>query len=367
MSTKAIVVKSDGHNKHHMSGDAAGSKHTTSNTELEFEIEIIPDMSDTMTANNLRFESLRGSFPSKWESMGFCPIGASIRGWQRLPSGDNARFTLGPVTRRCDRHNHCHDWSGLGCQCSIRPGQMIHCSARASVAHNFLRLREVGIYSVKIFMVKPNKKEYRVIKDDNFMLELDGSTNFRKVSVKADGYRLELDVSVDTTQTVIAIFDEIATALSVDDHVSLPPTISNVIGTTQTLEIKSHSYYEYGTFKSFTYWQLNPEEGGDDSVGSNALDTMADVQPPRLNRLVRAPSVATPSKPLEPKRTKSLVIEDSDVEASGDSSRYAGKNEVDCVSTDDVSGNTPPDGSTDQAGSRSDKKKGLAYVDASSD
>ncbi|GKE91578.1 hypothetical protein Tco_1572673, partial [Tanacetum coccineum] len=152
---------------------------------------------------------------------------------------------------------------------------------------------------------------------------------------------------------------------SADDHVSLPPAISNVIGTTQTMEIKSHNYYEYGTFESFTCWQLNPKEGGDDSVGSSTLDAHVDVQPTRLNRLVRAPSVATPSKPSETKRAKSLVIEDSDVEASGDSFGYAGKNVadplfdnnkrkwelIDDVSTDDVSGNTPPDGSTDRAGS----------------
>ncbi|GJZ41767.1 ATP-dependent DNA helicase PIF1-like protein, partial [Tanacetum coccineum] len=75
-------------------------------------------------------------------------------------------------------------------------------------------------------------------------------------------------------------------------------------------------------------------------------------------------------KPSEPARTKSLVIKDSDVEASGDSSGYARKNAADSlsdnnkrkrkvidVSTDDVSGNTPLDGSTDQAGSRSDTKK----------
>ncbi|GKG15640.1 hypothetical protein Tco_0357963, partial [Tanacetum coccineum] len=27
-----------------------------------------------------------GSFPSRWESVGFCPIDASIRGWQGQPS-----------------------------------------------------------------------------------------------------------------------------------------------------------------------------------------------------------------------------------------------------------------------------------------
>ncbi|GKA08604.1 protein root UVB sensitive 1, chloroplastic [Tanacetum coccineum] len=34
-----------------------------------------------------RFEYLRGGFPLRWESVGFCPIDASIQGWQGLPSG----------------------------------------------------------------------------------------------------------------------------------------------------------------------------------------------------------------------------------------------------------------------------------------
>ncbi|GJY54366.1 hypothetical protein Tco_0446030 [Tanacetum coccineum] len=38
-------------------------------------------------ARGFKFESLRGSFPSRWESVGFCPVDASIRGWQGLPSG----------------------------------------------------------------------------------------------------------------------------------------------------------------------------------------------------------------------------------------------------------------------------------------
>ncbi|GJY11643.1 hypothetical protein Tco_0380952 [Tanacetum coccineum] len=38
-------------------------------------------------ARGLRFESLRRGFPSRWESVGFCTIDASIRGWQGLPSG----------------------------------------------------------------------------------------------------------------------------------------------------------------------------------------------------------------------------------------------------------------------------------------
>ncbi|GJZ94867.1 hypothetical protein Tco_0667070 [Tanacetum coccineum] len=38
-------------------------------------------------ARGLKFESLRGGFPSRWEYVGFCPIGASIRGWHGLRSG----------------------------------------------------------------------------------------------------------------------------------------------------------------------------------------------------------------------------------------------------------------------------------------
>ncbi|GJX68559.1 hypothetical protein Tco_0304286 [Tanacetum coccineum] len=44
-------------------------------------------LQDKNMAISLRFESLREGFPSRWESVGFCPIDASIRGWQRLPSG----------------------------------------------------------------------------------------------------------------------------------------------------------------------------------------------------------------------------------------------------------------------------------------
>ncbi|GJZ88628.1 hypothetical protein Tco_0660410 [Tanacetum coccineum] len=68
----------------------------------------------------------------------------------------------------------------------VSDAKMIYCSARASVAHNFLRLREGGIYSVIFFAVKPNKEEYRVLKDDTFMLEFNGSTTVRKVFVNSD-------------------------------------------------------------------------------------------------------------------------------------------------------------------------------------
>ncbi|GJY00632.1 putative hydrolase/acyltransferase [Tanacetum coccineum] len=45
-------------------------------------------------ARGLRFESLRGGFPSRWEFVGFCLIDASIRGWQGLPARKTERRTF---------------------------------------------------------------------------------------------------------------------------------------------------------------------------------------------------------------------------------------------------------------------------------
>ncbi|GJU70049.1 ribonuclease H-like domain-containing protein [Tanacetum coccineum] len=70
----------------------------------------------------------------------------------------------------------------------VSEGNIIHCYAKATVAHNFLRLKVGSIYSVKNFVVKPNKKEYQILKNDTYMLEFDGSTTIRKALVKADGF-----------------------------------------------------------------------------------------------------------------------------------------------------------------------------------
>ncbi|GJY31538.1 mediator of RNA polymerase II transcription subunit 34 isoform X2 [Tanacetum coccineum] len=67
-------------------------------------------------------------------------------------------------------------------------GNMIHCSAKSSVAHNFLRLKEGGIYSVKNFVVLPNKDEFQIFRHDMFMIEFDGETTARKVSADPHGF-----------------------------------------------------------------------------------------------------------------------------------------------------------------------------------
>nr|GEU92110.1 hypothetical protein [Tanacetum cinerariifolium] len=82
-------------------------------------------------------------------------------------------------------------------------------------------------------------------------------------------FRLELDVSDKTASTIVVMFDEPTKELlkcSVDslvadddesgfgyaDHAGLPLALANIIDTTHTLEMKSHTYYEHGVFESFT-------------------------------------------------------------------------------------------------------------------
>ncbi|GJS48644.1 putative ribonuclease H-like domain-containing protein [Tanacetum coccineum] len=67
-------------------------------------------------------------------------------------------------------------------------GNMIHCTAKASIPHNFLRLKEGDIYSIKNFVVLPNKDEFRILKHDTIMLEFDGETTVQKVSVNGLGF-----------------------------------------------------------------------------------------------------------------------------------------------------------------------------------
>ncbi|GKB05874.1 54S ribosomal protein L19, mitochondrial [Tanacetum coccineum] len=70
----------------------------------------------------------------------------------------------------------------------VSDSKMIHCTAKATIAHNFLRLKEGGIFLIKNFAVLPNKNEFRVFRHDMFMLEFDGSTTIRKVSANNVGF-----------------------------------------------------------------------------------------------------------------------------------------------------------------------------------
>ncbi|GKE20064.1 reverse transcriptase domain-containing protein [Tanacetum coccineum] len=125
-------------------------------------------------------------------------------------------------------------------------------------------------------------------------------------------YRLKLEVSDDTAQTVVVMFDETARAVvkcsagSIDEEeTGLPPALANIVGTLHTLELKSNSYFEHANYESFTCWRVVLEEALDESGSSG---TLAGISAPKAGVLVplaTTPSVSTPSKPGEPKKARS--------------------------------------------------------------
>ncbi|GKC67494.1 DNA helicase PIF1, ATP-dependent [Tanacetum coccineum] len=253
-------------------------------------------------------------------------------------------------------------------------GNMIHCSEKSNVAHNFLRMKEGGIYVVKNFVVVPNKDEFRIFKQDLFMLDSSSTVIYDDDDIpclqelKADSsfveptkavlavgsslpkegtlenlliwarnrqnnlpstvrYRLEVVVADDTAHTVVVMFNDTVTELikcsaeslmvtddegaDAYDDSNFPTTIRNLIGTTHVLEIKSHTYYEYGSFESFTCWKINPSESVEDAASSSTPTLTADEASPSFKSLAKHPTVKTPSKPNEEKKKR---LEDSDEE-----------------------------------------------------
>ncbi|GJZ68750.1 replication protein A 70 kDa DNA-binding subunit C-like protein [Tanacetum coccineum] len=160
--------------------------------------------------------------------------------------------------------------------------------------------------------------------------------------------RLEVVVADDTAHTIVVMFNEIATELlncsadslieaedevgfcylfqphsyidtnlhiqSAEDDSGLPTAIRNLICTTYVMELKSHTYYEYGTYESFTCWKINLVDLVDDGASSSNQLITVDDPDPSFKRLARQPSVCTPSKPNEEKRNKRSEVEDSDTD-----------------------------------------------------
>ncbi|GJT95896.1 zinc finger, CCHC-type containing protein [Tanacetum coccineum] len=142
-------------------------------------------------------------------------------------------------------------------------------------------------------------------------------------------YRLELGFSDATAYVVVVMFDETTSELVkcsadsltqsdeeyLDDTSALPAALANIIGTTHTLELKSHTYYEHGNFESFNCWNLIPPEMVVESAGSSTIDVVPDTPQSSGKRLCKQPSVATPLKPCEGKTLISQELEDSDADS----------------------------------------------------
>nr|XP_043620001.1 replication protein A 70 kDa DNA-binding subunit-like [Erigeron canadensis] len=66
---------------------------------------------------------------------------------------------------------------------SDKKGNIIHCYAKSFIAHRFQKILEEGcLYSIKAFAVVPNPEKYRVLKDSDYMIDLQGSTVVRKAT-----------------------------------------------------------------------------------------------------------------------------------------------------------------------------------------
>nr|GEV33394.1 hypothetical protein [Tanacetum cinerariifolium] len=215
-------------------------------------------------------------------------------------------------------------------------GNAIHGSAKSNVAHNFLKLKEGLVYCLKNFEVHSIKEEYRIFRDHTYMIELDGATSMRKASVKSGGedevslsLRLlsvpttlslslqpsNADLRLMTSESLAAADDE--SGFGYVDHASLPFALANIIGTTHTLEMKSHTYYEHGTFESFTCWRIALEDVVNIDSESSNMNTSAEVNIKKVKRLAKKPSVVTPSKPTK-ERGEKWELEDSDDKVIGD-------------------------------------------------
>ena len=134
-------------------------------------------------------------------------------------------------------------------------------------------------------------------------------------------FRLELDVSDHTAQTVVILFDETMRDLvkcspesllesdpEVNEGLNLPSAISALIGTSHIFELKSHTFFEHCTYESFTCWKITQPSG--------ALTCSSTLQPqtassgsasPLMKKLStkslsKDPTLSTPLKSVEEKK-----------------------------------------------------------------
>ncbi|GJY62119.1 hypothetical protein Tco_0462776 [Tanacetum coccineum] len=111
-----------------------------------------------------------------------------------------------------------------------------------------------------------------------------GDEKFLWTALYLGRYRLELEVSDDTAQVVVVMFDEttrtvvkclagsiVGSEEQDEEETGLPPALANIVGTIHTLELKSNLYYEHANYESFTCWTIVLEEALDESGSSGTL------------------------------------------------------------------------------------------------
>ncbi|GKC38270.1 replication protein A 70 kDa DNA-binding subunit C-like protein, partial [Tanacetum coccineum] len=140
----------------------------------------------------------------------------------------------------------------------------------------------------------------------------------RAVNYPVFRYMLKVVAADDTTHTVVVMFNDTAMEL-----------LKNLIGTTHVLEIKSHTYYEYGTFESFNCLKINPNTSAEDDASSSTPAVTANDAEPSMKIATKPPTVCTPLKPNEEKKQKRHDLEDSGVDEVSDPPKNKEKSNVD--------------------------------------
>ncbi|GJW04558.1 hypothetical protein Tco_1563414 [Tanacetum coccineum] len=94
-----------------------------------------------------------------------------------------------------------------------------------------------------------------------------------------------------------------------DDTSALPAVLANIIGTTHTLELKSHTYYEHGTFESFTSWNLIPPETVVESAAKSLKISMRFVASSKLEeeKATYVPNLSSKALPIDYKSNENPV------------------------------------------------------------
>ncbi|GJX03348.1 ATP-dependent DNA helicase PIF7-like protein [Tanacetum coccineum] len=165
----------------------------------------------------------------------------------------------------------------------------------------------------------------------------------RQLSTPVIRYKLELGVADDTTHVVVVLFDEPTTELlkcsvesllasvdeSIDEDSNFLVAITNLIGTTHVFGLKSHTYYEYGTFESFTCWKINPSAMVVEVASSTIVDENTENPSPEFKSLARTPFVCTPSKGPEENKKKRSGVEEFDADDNCGSSKKPAECNVD--------------------------------------
>lgn len=60
-----------------------------------------------------------------------------------------------------------------------------------------------------------------------------------------------------------------------ENHAVLPRAITDIVGTTHNLEIKTHTYYEHGNYESFTCSAIITDQSADECGNSSTVEQIA--------------------------------------------------------------------------------------------